>query len=262
MPSRQTLMAESETTGLADRVARLQFVESTGETIGLGIGFVSSGSWGLRRSSSCVGRCSSPPRWPRPPGTATGPDHREKAGRIERFASTLVSASVLVANAHTYARYTTPGSIRRIFRPTLGLFMVGVFWSSPWALPPCPRPSPSTSSDTTSPRALPFLLRQRSWERLGVPHGRRIRREGEAEPASGRGAEDAHAIRPPLGGRSGRIHGRLRRARHNGRRLGALRRRKHVHVLGASQVRAGRALRRLLQASGRRPGVSWEEPSR
>ncbi|HEV2390480.1 MAG TPA: hypothetical protein VGS04_07135, partial [Nitrososphaerales archaeon] len=46
---------------------------------------------------------------------------------IERFASTLVSASVLVANAHAYARYTNAGSIRRIFKPTLGFFMVGVF---------------------------------------------------------------------------------------------------------------------------------------
>ncbi len=129
LPSRQILMAESEShTTWRSGYARLQFVESTGETIGLGIGFVSSAALGFETqfvlcAALFFASALATAVWVRDPGLII---ERRLVG-IERFASTLVSASVLVANADTYARYTTPGSIRRIFRPTLGFFMVGVF---------------------------------------------------------------------------------------------------------------------------------------
>ena len=129
MPSRQILMAESEShTSWRGGFARLQFLESAGETIGLGIGFASSSVLGLETqfvlcaalffTSALVAAV-----WVRDPVLII---ERRLVG-IERFANTLVSASVLVANAHVYARHTTAGSIRRIFKPTLGFFMVGVF---------------------------------------------------------------------------------------------------------------------------------------
>jgi MFS family permease len=129
MPSRQILMAESEShTTWRSGYARLQFVESTGETIGLGIGFASSSALGLETQFVLCGglffaSALAAAVWVRDPALII---ERRLVG-IERFANTLVSASVLVANADVYARYTTAGSIRRIFKPTLGFLMVGVF---------------------------------------------------------------------------------------------------------------------------------------
>jgi predicted MFS family arabinose efflux permease len=129
MPSRQILMAESEShTNWRSGFARLQFVEGTGETIGLGIGFASSSVLGLETQFLLCGALFFTSALVaavlvRDPVLII---ERKLVG-IERFASTLVSASVLVANADRYARYTTPRSIARIFKPTLGFFMIGVF---------------------------------------------------------------------------------------------------------------------------------------
>jgi len=129
MPSRQILMAESEShTSWRSGFARLQFVEGTGETIGLGIGFASSSVMGLETQLVLCGALFFASAlitvvWVRDPVLII---ERRLVG-IERFANTLVSASVLVANADVYARYATAGSIRRIFKPTLGFFMIGVF---------------------------------------------------------------------------------------------------------------------------------------
>ena len=129
MPSRQILMAESEShTSWRSGYARLQFVESAGETIGLGIGFASSSVLGLETQFVLCGAlffasALVAAAWVRDPVLLI---ERRLVG-IERFANTLVSASVLVANAHAYAGRTTPGSIRRIFKPNLRFFMVGVF---------------------------------------------------------------------------------------------------------------------------------------
>ena len=129
MPSRQILMAESEShTNWRSGFARLQLVEATGETVGLGIGFASSSVLGLGTQFVLCGAlflasALIAAAWVRDPVLII---ERRLLG-IERFANTLVSASVLVANADVYARYTTAGSIRRIFKPTLGFFMAGVF---------------------------------------------------------------------------------------------------------------------------------------
>jgi MFS family permease len=129
MPSRQILMAESEShTNWRSGFARLQFVEGAGETIGLGIGFASSSVLGLGTQFVLCGALFFTSAliaavWVRDPVLII---ERRLVG-VERFANTLVSASVLVANAHAYARYTTAGSIRRIFKPTLGFLMMGVF---------------------------------------------------------------------------------------------------------------------------------------
>ncbi|MGH9920449.1 MAG: MFS transporter, partial [Nitrososphaerales archaeon] len=129
MPSRQILMAESEShSSWRNGFARLQFVESAGETIGLGIGFASSSVLGLETQFVLCGGLFFASAlvtavWVRDPVLVI---ERKLVG-IERFADTLVSASVLVANAHAYGRYNTPASIRRIFKPTLGFLMVGVF---------------------------------------------------------------------------------------------------------------------------------------
>jgi predicted MFS family arabinose efflux permease len=129
MPSRQILMAESEShTSWRSGFARLQFVEGTGETIGLGIGFASSSVMGLETQFVLCGALFFASAlvtavWVRDPVLII---ERRLVG-VERFANTLVSASVLVANADAYARRTTAGSIRRIFKPTLGFFMTGVF---------------------------------------------------------------------------------------------------------------------------------------
>ena len=129
MPSRQILMAESEShASWRSGFARLQFVEGAGETIGLGIGFASSSALGLGTQFVLCGALFFTSAlitavWVRDPILII---ERRLVG-IERFANTLVSASAMVANADVYARYATPGSIRTIFKPTLGYFMVGVF---------------------------------------------------------------------------------------------------------------------------------------
>jgi MFS family permease len=129
MPSRQILMAESEShTSWRSGFARLQFLECVGETIGLGIGFASSSVLGFETQFVLCGALFFASAlvaavWVRDPVLII---ERRLVG-IERFANTLVTASTLVANADVYARYTTPGSIRRIFKPTLGFFMLGVF---------------------------------------------------------------------------------------------------------------------------------------
>jgi len=129
MPSRQILMAESEShANWRSGFARLQFVEGTGETIGLGIGFASSSVLGLETQFALCGALFFASAlvvaaWVRDPVLLI---ERRLVG-IERFANTLVSASVLVANADAYARHATAGSIRRIFKPTLRFFMIGVF---------------------------------------------------------------------------------------------------------------------------------------
>jgi hypothetical protein len=129
MPSRQILMAESEShTSWRSGFARLQFVEGTGETIGLGIGFASSSVLGLETQFVLCGALFFASAlvtavWVRDPVLII----ERRLVVVERFANTLVSASVLVANADAYARHATAGSIRRIFKPTLGFFMVGVF---------------------------------------------------------------------------------------------------------------------------------------
>ncbi|HUI00041.1 MAG TPA: MFS transporter [Nitrososphaerales archaeon] len=129
MPSRQILMAESEShASWRSGFARLQFLECLGETAGLGIGFVSSSALGFEGQFFLCGglffaSALAVAGWVRDPVLVI---ERRLVG-IERFADTLVTASTLVANAHAFPGYTTPGSIRRIFKPTLGFFMFGVF---------------------------------------------------------------------------------------------------------------------------------------
>jgi hypothetical protein len=129
MPSRQILMAESEShTNWQSGFARLQFLEGMGETIGLGVGFASSSALGFETQFVLCGvlfftSALAAAFWVRDPVLII---ERRLVG-IERFADTLVTASTLVAKAEVYARYTSPGSIKRLFKPTLGYFMLGVF---------------------------------------------------------------------------------------------------------------------------------------
>ncbi len=129
MPSRQILTVESENhEAWQGGLARLQFLESVGETIGLGVGFAWIGVFGYEPLFLLCGVLSfasalAAAAWVRDP---TFMLQRKLVG-IERFAETLATASTMVAYADSRSQYVTPRSIARLFKPTLSFFMVGVF---------------------------------------------------------------------------------------------------------------------------------------